>query len=73
VNARARQAAPDYVSRLTIEDEELLYYRSFPIDVAIIRATEVDEDGNCAQFEEAVWLYTLSIAQASSVCSGSRT
>jgi propionate CoA-transferase len=64
MNSRARQSSPGYVSQLTVDGEQLLYYRSFPIDVAIIRATEDDEDGNCAQFEEAVWLDTLSIAQA---------
>ncbi|MHB8620855.1 MAG: acyl CoA:acetate/3-ketoacid CoA transferase, partial [Chloroflexota bacterium] len=37
---------------------------SFPIQVGIIRATAVDEDGNCSQDEEAATLDALSIAQA---------
>ena len=41
-----------------------MFYRSFPIDAGVIRATAVDEDGNCTLDEEAVILDALAIAQA---------
>lgn len=64
VNARARASAPDYVELLEIDGRATMFYRSFPIDVGIIRATAVDEDGNCTLDEEAVVLDQLAIAQA---------
>jgi propionate CoA-transferase len=64
VNQPARERAPDYVEYLTVDGQETLLYRSFPINVGIFRATEVDEDGNCSQEEEAVMLDALAIAQS---------
>lgn len=64
VNEPARRYAPDYVEVVAIHGEDYLLYRSFPIDVAIIRATTVDEDGNGSQEEEAVTLDALSIAES---------
>ena len=64
VNAPARARAPDYVELLTVGGEEALLYRSFPIEVGVIRMTSVDEDGNGSREEEAVTLDALAIAQA---------
>ncbi len=64
INRSAREHAPDYVELVRLGDREYLLYRSFPIQVGIIRATTVDEDGNCSQEEEAVTLDALAIAQA---------
>ena len=64
VNQPARDHAPDYVAIETIGGEEFMFYRSFKIDVGIIRASAVDEDGNCSMDEEAVMLDALAIAQA---------
>ncbi|MGH9107481.1 MAG: CoA-transferase [Acidimicrobiales bacterium] len=64
LNDPAKRRAPDYVERLALDGEDLLFYRAFPIDVGIIRATSVDELGNCSQEEEAVNLDALAIAQA---------
>ena len=64
VNQPAREHAPDYVTLEHLESQEFLLYRSFKIDVAIIRASSVDPDGNCSHEDEAVWLDALSIAQA---------
>ena len=64
INASARAKAPDYVELMTIDGEDYLFYKAFPLDVGIIRATSVDEDGNCSQEEEAVILDALAIAQA---------
>lgn len=56
--------APDYTAAVHVDGERYLLYRSFPIDVGIVRVTDVDEDGNCSMSEEAVHLDALSIAQA---------
>ncbi|NQX13836.1 malonate decarboxylase subunit alpha [Microbacteriaceae bacterium VKM Ac-2855] len=66
VNSRARNAvAPtEYVDRLNILGEDFLLYKSFPIDVAIIRATRADRSGNVAQGDEAAGLDALALAQA---------
>ncbi|HEY0492955.1 MAG TPA: CoA-transferase [Candidatus Dormibacteraeota bacterium] len=64
VNQPARDHAPDYVSVESIDGHEFLLYRSFKIDVAIFRASSVDQDGNCSHEDEAVWLDALALAQA---------
>lgn len=64
LNERARLAADGYVELMHIDGAPYILYRSFPIDVGIIRATSIDPDGNCSQEEEAVHLDALAIAQA---------
>lgn len=64
VNGSAREHAPDYVRLLELDGQEQLLYHAFPVDVAIIRASAVDEFGNCSQEEEAVALDALAVAQA---------
>jgi propionate CoA-transferase len=64
INRLAREKAPDYVQLLAARGEEHILYLSFPIQVGLIRATSVDENGNASQEEEAVTLDALGIAQA---------
>ena len=64
VNQPAREHAPDYVAIETVHGQEFMFYRSFPIDVGIFRASTVDQDGNCSLEDEAVTLDALAIAQA---------
>lgn len=64
INPSAVADAPDYVSLVPIDGQDYLFYKAFPVDVGIIRATSVDEEGNCSQEEEAVVLDALAIAQA---------
>lgn len=54
----------DLVELITIDGEEYLRYKTFPIDVAIIRATIADEDGNLSFEQEPAYLETLAAAQA---------
>ncbi|BCJ85625.1 acyl CoA:acetate/3-ketoacid CoA transferase [Effusibacillus dendaii] len=50
--------------------EEYLYYRPLPINVAIIRGTTVDEDGNLSLEQEPVTLAGLEMAMAAKANGG---
>jgi propionate CoA-transferase len=52
------------VQLVQIDGEDYLFYRTFPIDVAIIRGTTADPDGNVTMEREALTLESLSIAMA---------
>jgi propionate CoA-transferase len=52
------------VSRVTIDGEELLYYKAIPIDVAFIRGTVADAHGNLTMDEEPAICGPLVLAQA---------
>jgi propionate CoA-transferase len=54
----------DHVRLLQIDGEEVLFYKSFPIDVAFVRATTADTDGNLTMEREALTLESLAIAMA---------
>ncbi|WP_432409613.1 acyl CoA:acetate/3-ketoacid CoA transferase [Wukongibacter sp. M2B1] len=54
----------DIVKLIELDGKEYLFYKSFPIDVALIRATYADEIGNATMDKEAVTLEITSMAQA---------
>lgn len=54
----------DLVSVEEIADEEWLFYKAFPINVALIRGTTADMDGNVSIEREALMLEELALAMA---------
>lgn len=54
----------DLVQVVNLNDKEWLFYKSIPVDVALIRGTYADENGNCTMQKEALSLEMLAIAQA---------
>ena len=52
------------VELVTLGATECLFYKTFPIDVGIIRATSGDADGNLTMEREALTLEALAIAMA---------
>src|SRR3974390_3209812 len=54
----------DIVEVVTLGGTECLFYKAFPIDIGIIRATSGDADGNLTMEREALTLEVLAIAMA---------
>lgn len=54
----------ELIKIIKIDNEEYLFYKSFPIDIAIIRGTTADEFGNISIEEEPIISGILDIAMA---------
>ena len=68
---RMNEAARDELAEvITIDGREWLRYRPYRVDVALVRASAADEDGNISFEHEAANLDAQSIALAAATCGG---
>jgi propionate CoA-transferase len=67
---QSKRTTEDLVKLVDIDGEEFLLYRSFPIDVAIIRGTTADERGNISMEDEAIRGENLHLAAAAHLRGG---
>ena len=59
-----RSAEEPLVELVDFQGKEMLFYKSFPINVAIVRGTTADEVGNISVEQEGLDLHLLPAAQA---------
>jgi propionate CoA-transferase len=57
-------AQEDLVELITLDNQEYLRFKPFSIDVAVLRGSTADEDGNVSMEHEAIFGEMLSSAQA---------
>ena len=63
-------AVEDLVEVVHLDGEEWLYFRNPKVDVALLRGSYADENGNVSMAREGVLLESLSIAQAARASGG---
>ena len=60
----------DLVEVINIVGKEMLFYHAMPVDIAFIRGTSIDVEGNLTMEEEVATFAMLSLAQAAKVNGG---
>lgn len=65
-----KKSQKEIVRLVEMDGEEWLYYKAFPVNAALIRATTADEDGNLTIEEEALKLEILEVALAAKAQNG---
>jgi propionate CoA-transferase len=67
---QSARAGDDLVELIEVGGREYLFFKAFRVDVAFIRGTTADEDGNITMEHEAVFGEMISMAQAARRCGG---
>ena len=60
----------DIVKLVTVDGKEQLFYKTYPIQVALIKATYADEDGNVTLIHEPIIGEQVELASAVHACGG---
>lgn len=63
-------AGEDLVELITLAGKEWIFYKPYHINIAFLRGTTADEDGNVSMEKEAIFGEMLSMAQATHRCGG---
>ena len=64
LNELTKTQGADIVSLMTVDGKDYLFYKAFPLNIAFIRGTTADTDGNVTMEKEAMTLEALSVAMA---------
>lgn len=64
LNDLTKSQGEDIVTLINVEGKDYLFYKSFPINVALVRGTTADADGNVTMEKEAATLDALPMAMA---------
>ncbi len=59
-----KKTKEEIVELISFDDKEYLSYRTLPVDIAVIRGTTADTNGNITMEKEALTLESLAIATA---------
>lgn len=65
-----QRTPPDMVQVLELQGKEYLFFKSFPIDVAILMGSIADENGNISFEHEPAYLDASAMAMAAHNCGG---
>ena len=64
INELTKTQGEDLITLMNIDGKDYLFYKSFPINVAFLRGTTADPDGNITMEKECMVLDALAMAQA---------
>ncbi len=70
LNELTKSQGEDIVTLMQIDGKDYLFYKTFPINVAFLRGTTADPDGNVTMEKEALTLDALVMAMAARNCGG---
>jgi propionate CoA-transferase len=70
LNELTKSRGEDIVTVMNVDGKDYLFYKAFPINVAFLRGTTADPDGNITMEKEALTLDALAMATAARNCGG---